>query len=72
VENRRERERQEAVDRDVLLDAWLQEGGTQADFDKAWPGFRQEKQVQSLRDLQSRVSDEALREKSMRDAISGF
>jgi hypothetical protein len=53
----------------ALLQSELLHSG---DFDKAWPSIRAEKQVSNLKDLERRVSDDALREQSLRDTISGF
>jgi hypothetical protein len=54
-ETREREERQEKTAKDTARRAWLRDGGSERDFERAWPEMRDQARKQRIMDADSRA-----------------
>ncbi len=55
---REEQERQERAEKEAARRAWIRDGGTNGDFERAWPELRDEARKRRIMDADQRAREE--------------
>jgi hypothetical protein len=58
-QKKEELERKAAAEKNAARGAWINDGGTEGEFEKAWPQMRRERHEAKVREEQSRLAERA-------------